>query len=346
MLQFERDFFISRIRCGYLRFRLDGEQYIFRAPTNDLAYEANEVYSDYYEDCINDGLITDDQTLSLLLEFKLWDDKKDELLTKKVPEYLENAKVEMWKSFHKTKEVETMRLYLNRAKEELVSLYETRHQFDYLSCHGAAIYARWQFIIERCVTLRDSSPDWDTVSVSAILSAINSYAIEETQIRELARTDPWTTIWSVNRKNNNLFGIPSCDFSEDQKRLVCWSMLFENVAEAEESPSEELIEDDDCFDGWLINRRREQKKESDKDIVEKRIGKNGEADEIYVPVGDDQTETVPLLSPEMVLGMNNGMASQIMRSRINAIQNSDGGQLKEFDLPDMRLKMEMLANRK
>ena len=345
MESFERDFFISRIRCGYLRLKLDGVVYIFTPPSKDVAYESNEVYKEYYEQCLDDGVFSDDDTYKLLTDFNLWNDAETERLKKKIPEYLENVKIEMWRSFHKPTEVERMRLYLNRAKEELVTLFERRHQFDYMSCHGAALFARWQFIVQNCVKINGESPDWDNVNVSSLLSLINEESIEEGQIRELARSEPWSSIWSVNRKNNNLFGIPSCDFTEDQKRIVCWSMLFDSVNETEEPPSEELIADDDCFDGWLINKRREQKRESDRDLVEGRLGKNAGADEIYIPVQSQNNNDEDALRAETVLSMNGEYAKQIIRSRTNAVKGASGP-LQEHDLPDVKLKVGMMANRR
>lgn len=343
MLPHERDFFISRIKSGYIRLKNNNIVYKFKI-NNDISYEAEEVYYETYEKGINCNLPTDDEIYKFLIDRELWNDEEEDRLTKGIPKYIENVKVEMFNNFEKSDEISRMRLYLDKAKDELYKIFEIRHQFDYLSCSGAALYAKWQFVIENCVTLIDgNNVDWNIINPHEILGVLNSMNIPEEDIRDMARNDPWSTIWNIGKKGGNLFNCPVSEYTEDQKRLIRWSIMYDNIKEYDDVPPQEVIDDDDCFDGWLILKGRNKKIESDKEKFENRLGKCANAQEIFVPVkclGSPEDEYREDAST--VFNMNNPLTHSIINARMNAVQH---GTISAAQLPDIRNELNMQINR-
>ena len=80
----------------------------------------------------------------------------------------------------------------------------------------------------------------------------------ESEIRELARSEPWKSIWSSSKNEGVLFGKRAIELSEEQKHLIMWSTMYDSIGESPDSPSDKIIADDDMLDGWLILQRRER----------------------------------------------------------------------------------------
>ena len=343
MLPHERDFFISRIKSGYIRLKSNNIVYKFKI-NNDLYYEADEIYYETYDKGINSKLPTDDDIYKFLVSKKIWNDDEEERLKNGIPKYIENVKVEMYNSIDRTEDVNRMKLYLNKAKEELYKIFEIRHQFDYLSAAGTALYARWQFLVENCVTLINGDKvNWNIIQPHDILNILNYNNIAEEQIRDIARNEPWSSVWAISKKTGNIFNDCVADYTDDQKRLVSWSIMYDNVKEQEDAPTQEVIDDDDCFDGWMIVKNRNNKIESDRERFEKKLGKNANAQEIFVPVKcmttpDDEYRE----DASTVFNMNNPLTHSIINARIEAVKN---GPLKAAELPDIKSNINMELNR-
>jgi hypothetical protein len=97
-----------------------------------------------------------------------------------------------------------------------------------------------------------------------------------------------------------------------------------------ECPPDEVFEDDDMFDGWLIDQRRER----DKDQKQKQVDKVGNvpdsAQEVFVfaPTREDADKVYDLNTPD---------ARVKIQQRQKFIENNESVEAK--DLPDTRLEL-------
>lgn len=351
MFPYERDFFIARIKSGYLRLKHENQIYKYQL-NKDLIYESEEIFINTYDECLNNNVMTEEEIYPFLIERQIWSESEEERLNKLLPDYIENAKVLMYQSFNKPESVKKQRLYLNRVKKELYNIFDVRHQFDYLSCQGAALYARWQFLVQECVTtISGEKIDWYKVNPHDILSTINQMNIEESDLRFIAKTEPWSTLWTIS-KGLNLFDGAVSNYTEEQKILIRWSMIYDNVREHEDCPSQELIMDDDCFDGWMILKRREQNEEKQKEDLNNKLGIHSHAQQIFFPVknqyssdyiAEDGSIKKTGEDPEKIFNMNNILAKSIIEQRVNSINKY--GKLNVNELPDVRQNLDMEITR-
>lgn len=317
MQPFERDFFVSRICAGYLRYK----GLVLEHPNKDILYEANEIYATTYINARESGVLTDDDLLVFLIDNNLWTEQNTKELEDILPKHIEEFKVNLYEERLNLNKQKQVRQYLTRAKEETSRLYNIRHGFDHLSCHGVALFARLQFIIDVCTKKNGKRYKWNGISKTEILEALNSSQLTEAQYRDLARNEPWRGIWAA-RKAVPLFDKPAAELTEDQKRMISFSCLYDNISEFPDCPSDDIIDDDDCLDGWLIIKRREQDKERGKNEILDRVGNNINANEIFVVTGAENASKV--------YGLNDAQGQMITKSRLEMVKNREDVNYTEF----------------
>lgn len=84
--------------------------------------------------------------------------------------------------------------------------------------------------------------------------------ITEKVIRLVARNEPWRSMWIAALKAGNLFNRPTCDYTDWQRALVSWSVIYDNAFESMEPPDEDTVEDDALFDAWLHNKHEDNQR--------------------------------------------------------------------------------------
>jgi chlorite dismutase len=120
-------------------------------------------------------------------------------------------------------------------------------------------------------------------------------------------------------------------YLEEQRRLVQWSCFYDSIYENPESPTDEIIEDDDLLDGWVLKQRREREADKEKQFGQNILkGKNEKADEMFIVVGNQEDAA-------KVYKMNSNESKMIQKSRLNAVLKA--GEIKESQLPDRKMEI-------
>ena len=295
-------------------------------PTLEILEECSEVYYDYYYKSLNDGVLDDAGIYSFLCDNGFWNDEEEKRLNTDIPKYIENCKVELYESLFDGNRRERIKLYLGRAKKELENIYRTRHEWDYLGCHGVALFARWQRLIELCTRHKNKRYNFSEIKPHEILNYLNSSVLSDTSIRELARTDPWRSMWSCYKSGSKLMDNSVSIWTDHQKRLVAYSVFYDNIYEAHDCPSDDVIDDDDMLDGWITLKKREIAKEKEKNAINNRLGESAKHQEVFIPVDREDVNKV--------YSMNDMYNRTIIQSRLKTIQEK--GIVSEHELPDVK----------
>ncbi len=140
-------------------------------------------------------------------------------------------------------------------------------------------------------------------------------------MRLVARTEPWRSFWSTNPRGFRITG-------DEQKVLILFSKMYDNVYEHPERPVDEIINDDDMLDGWYIFMKRksiEEKKANAKDVLTK---KHPNAQEIFM------TASTPEHAKE-IADMNDVRANIIKGKREAGMK--DGGIVRDKDIFELRI---------
>ena len=326
-----REYLISRIVLGIVKLKVRPRlTLIVNAPTIEQNYEAQEVYQDTFEQAYFEGIPLQEEVYEMLIENGLWS-PIDDTTMKKVATDIEDFKIQLYKALFDRKAQVSIKRILSIAKEKQIELHRRRHIYDHTSCQGVASYSRSCWIIENCTTNNEKKAyNFNGYSISQVLSDYQSNILEEHEIRELSRSDPWRSIWSSSKKEGTLFGKKGITLTDEQKHLIMWSSMYDNIAESPDSPSEAVLEDDDMLDGWLLIQRREREKDKKEKSVESVIGnqKISGADEVFVAAKSQE-------DIDRINQLNDMRASIIREQRLGQIKSSDGG-IKHQDLDDVK----------
>lgn len=296
----QRTLLVSRITMGATRVKLsspilNNTTIYLGLPTKFHIYVGNEIYNETLESAIEDGVFTDEQILGILAKEGLWSYQIDQEIKSKREE-LDNCKVALYESRFRFQDFQYNKLKIKKGKEELLELLNIKHSFDYASAEGLASLYRLNYLI-LCGAKDGNFNKLDLTLENIDGSELNilkeSYInarLDEATIRELARTEPWRSYWAVADRNN-VFDRPLMEWTDEQQSLVIWSKLYDSLRENTDPPPDDMVNDDDAFDGWLIMQSRKNKQEVAKKSGEMSISKNKkirDAQEIFIMVGNEK----------------------------------------------------------
>jgi hypothetical protein len=340
----EREIVVSRIISGCYYCYVEDDLYkslciIVKNPSREQRYKAYEVYTRALRDFELNGSYTDDELLDFLVDRKIWDSENEKLF-EQLYQDVDDFKVKLYELAFKSTERDKLRKYLKHARNELQKLLQIRHSYDYLSAHGSAEMTRARYLIACSMHYEDGRPYYRNGDfwrsndrlIEEVVSQIQPQKPSETVIRELARTEPWRSIWNCRKSEGTVFGIPSVDLIDEQRTICVWSSIYDSIYEHPEAPSEDIIKDDDILDGWLIKQRRKRDSQSIENLADNIIDNEQikNAGEIFVPVNtlEDNRKIEELNSPT---------SRMTKRARLNYIVEK--GVVREVDMPDTQMEL-------
>lgn len=335
MQPFEGDFFISQICAGFTIIDIGGQKLKVYPPTKDIWYESNYTFIEVYEQALEGGCVEEEDLFKHLC-MNGWKDENLKELEDILPKHIEYFKTQIYETFLRKGEREKARTYLRTAEREYNRLFALRHSLDHLTAVGVATFSRWQFLIEKTTRNMDGSPfNFAKASTHAILSAYYESQLDDLTIREVAKTDKWKSIWQFGKRNNRIFNCEAIESTDEQRKIVAWSSLYDSIHEMPDCPTEDVINDNDAFDGWLILKDRQQKQDRKKANAEDRFAVHGNADEIFVPVKSNE-------EADSIDSLNSVTSRNIIKNRLDTIRNH--GFVTDDQFSDVRMKNTILAN--
>ena len=284
MKQHEREYFVSTIRSGAFTYRTPEITLKVYAPRIEDEPEACYVYDQAYAEAYEDGVMTTDENLEWMMEKNLWTPEDDEIISR-LKKDLENLRVEIFNNRENEGLVYEIRRGIRKGEEQLADQNRKKTEFISNTCEGIASIEKARYQIKTCTFLNGGPYDFSSINVDQLLSSYNSAILKESVIRDLALNDPWKVAWYMRDiQNYTLFFGEGRDFTPDQKNIVVWAKMYDNVSESMDSPSNEVVKDHDMLDGWFIlQRKKREKDKAQKEFDEgSKNDKISGADEVFV----------------------------------------------------------------
>jgi len=325
----------GRIRC-----EVSDQSLFVGSPSPTEQWEANRIFHEALIDAQLFDIIGDKELLDYLTDTGLWT-VEEQTQIDAVPDKIEAYKVEMYNSYvsFQGKRVQQVRRAIKRLLREVNPLFIKRHAYDVYTCEGFAQQAKLQYICNVTATdLQGNVVDLshDTYLIQDVVHIYMNTRIAEQDIRLLARTEPWRSIWSAGKAEGQLFGIPAISLTEEQRSIITWSSLYDNIRESPDCPTDTVVNDDDLLDGWLVVQHRKNEQEKKQQGTQK-VGqseKMARAAEIFLPVETPE-------DAQRVNDMNDAQARMVKRQRAHMIQQH--GVVPDQNMPDSQLKMRAQA---
>ena len=304
---------------------------------------ASILYQDIMDDIKYDNMITWEQAKIISQELGIWTVENDNSL-KSLSNMLDSLKLELFINNGNPATVKGLKRKINSLKKGMEKSNDNKYA---LYVHTKQYYAsnvKKDFLVGLSVRDKDNNkiilPEdfWlcDNPIIEMFNSRINKSFIPVPEIREIARSEPWRSMW-LAQKGDSL-GVRSVEWTETQRLLVSFSRMYDNVYESTECPSDKVIADDDMLDGWFIKQKKDRDEAKQEKSTDHHFGnhKGGGRQELFV-MARNQDEVNSILS------QNDISAKNIIESRNQVMQNANGKEVKEQEMPDVRRDLRMQA---
>lgn len=335
---YEREYFVSRIRSGYYHIKDGNIKIKVLPPTPEDEFLATELFMEVLDDLENSSVKTESEMNIWMIENGLWSEK-DDLEIKKCQDKLDDIKLKMYRDRHIQEVVDGGRTALKIVKKALSDLRGRKEEYNSSTREGIAFNDKSLFLFERCCYVGNDRFDFSNVDSNPYYFAWLKQILREEQVREIARNDPWRHYWMLKEQSDLFQKHEGRDLNPDQKNLVVWSKMYDNVYESPESPSPEIIEDDDLLDGWFIHQRKkiEEGDNGDGGIAD-RIGNNPRtagAQEVAI-IAKNQRDV------DNINKLNTPVAMRNKANRINTVKAK--GKATDLDFMDKKMELRTQSN--
>ena len=337
MKHHERELFIYTLRTGKTFIEYDDLELVIVPPTFEQNIRALKVYNKAYDQAYSEEIMTEDETLLWMMEKGLWS-QEDEEKIKGLEKDIEKLKVEIYNARNNDNLKERIRLYIRAGEKQLQEKIGEKTQYFTNTCEGIASTEKTFYIIRNTTYLNKELFNFEKISLSHILMEWQNSILRESQYRELARTEPWKSMWTVRDKvHTPLFeNPPNTDLTYNQKNIVIWSQMYDNIQESLDCPINDVIQDDDMLDGWFIIQGKKREKERAEKEFEDGVksDKIKNASEVFMMANSNKDK-------DRIDGMNNVHGQTIKNQRMSLIKRK--GSVGQHEFMDEKLKMQTQA---
>lgn len=338
MKQHEREFFISIIRSGKVFVNLHNLDLVIIPPTIDQLAQASLIYNKAYEKAYIDDVMTEEQMDAWMIEHGLWtisDADRLEGLKKDI----ERLKVEIYNARNDSATANAIRRYIRAGESQLAQQSHKKYQYYQNTCEGIATSEKFLWLIKHTTYLNNEPYDFSDIDLQSVVDEWQSSFLPDNKVRELSRNEPWKSLWTIYEKSQvKLFSNGECyDLTHNQKNLVLWSQIYDNIQESIECPSKDVIDDDDMLDGWFIiqSKKRDKEKAENEFANSTKSDKIKNASEVFV-VGKNNKDK------NRIESMNSFHGNMIKKQRENIIKNK--GEVEQHEFLDERMNLGMKTN--
>jgi hypothetical protein len=340
MKSHEREYFVSRIRSGVQI--LEGNEISIKIVplTIEDTYFINKTFMEAFNKAQADGFLTHEEMLEESKKRGLWTDE-DEEKEKGLQKDIDRLKVELFNNRNMQQLRQQIRIYLEAGKKQLGLVTEKKFTNFELCCEGIAQQQKIGHMLRVCtLTKEDEKFDFDDMPIDYLIKLYGSSILTEKQVRELARNEPWRNLWLMNEANvTNLFSTKygKRELTTDQKNIILWSKMYDNVQESMDSPSQDVIDDDDMLDGWfIIQKKKSETQRAESEINDRASNsKIANSDEIFV-FTDNKADA------NKINDINSVHSQTVKKQRMNVIQSK--GEARDLDFQDQKLKLGRMSN--
>lgn len=321
---------IDRIISGYQLIKYNNIFYKLIKPTIDLKIAANILRQDTYNDNLYSGLLSKENLKDFLVSSGIISDNFDEQL-KITEKRLEKAKIDLFKNFYSPKLKSKAKNTIKSLNHTINTAYSQKHAFDFLSLENYCDNIKNEFIIAKTLydkhddLVFDNYPNICYVKFNDIAQIIASNLISVSEYKRIARSEEWRKIYSPSY--SSIFPGSASEYSEEQKALLNITRMYDKIYEHPECPEQDLIEDDDALDGWMLYHQEQNKKQKMEKGVDKSLGKHAGAGEVFVMTGQNQEDI------NKVLELNSQAALNKIKSRTSI---EEGKVLEDTEFSDTR----------
>ena len=335
MKQHEREYFVYTIRSGAVPVRKGGLKLEILTPTIEILCEAEDIAAEAMDEAYANDMMSEDEMRIWMIERELWT-SADEQRIKGLTEQFKQMKKDIFNNRKNTQSVKQTRAYLRIGEKQLSELEAKKSEYAGQTLEGIAMMAKWQWIVCRCCMVDGEVYDFSegTFSENNVLASYKDSILDQTQIRELARNEPWKSIWATKEHTGvQLFSNHDREKSVNQQNIIVWSMMYDNIQESMDCPTDDVIQDDDMLDGWFLLQAEKREKDREEKAFEEKTqnDKIKNSDEVFVMSDRENARNV--------MNMNSTGGKVNIRQREAILRRNAGRSTGQNEFADEKMKM-------
>lgn len=329
---------LYRIFCGHLIFTYNNERYTLKSATIEIKYEAQILYNNIINDEKYNDWIREDSLENLLIYLNLWT-KDTNMIIKDLDKKIENSKADYYSNFKFTDKKNTIKKNLEGYKKQLNSILLKKEELYSNTLEGYANSIKNEFIITRTLyknnnlIFNSQNNNNNYVLFNNIVNELNKHSIGLSDFKKLARSNIWRSYWNVGK--NSIFNQQGNNITDDQRTMIGISQMYDRVYDHPEPPADEIIEDDDALDGWMIVQRRKIEKDKKQQQIDSLNPKLKNAQEVFL-FANNKDEA------QEIVGLNNIEGLNRIKSKIAHVNKF--GHTEESQLPDVQVDLRSQLN--
>ena len=339
------DHLLNQILSGILIFYFKDKEYILKAPDHTLKYKSGILYNKIINDEKYSDWIREANMSRVMIKLGIWEkdtDKTIQSLEKKI----EDNKLKLYESIKRPDVSKLIRKTLASTRGTLNHFLGIKNNFRNNTLEGFAESAKSEYII--CNTLYENDKKiFETEDIYAkrgqeyttfnnLVQEVYKRSVSVNDIRVLARSNIWKTYWNANKEN--VLSGPASDWTDDQRSLVNFSRMYDNVYENPDCPEDSVFEDDDLLDGWFIYQKKKRDREKKQAEFDKKNSKfdnknkSNNAQEIFLMANENQ-------SAEEIMDLNDPIAKARFKQKMGFLKDNKGKEIEESQLPDVQMEI-------
>lgn len=327
----ELEQFIYRIITGKLLFNHNSKKYVLVPPKPIVKYRANLLYVSILNDEKYNEWIRVENLDRYMIFLEVWNNDMASFIERSEKQ-IEDLKVSLFNNRLNGKMTGRTRNQLSNLRRRLSELQLTKQTYYAQTLEGYAESIKYEYIITNTLfhnkkkvfgkfgSLQTSYQDF-----TSVVSEISKGIIQTSDYRRIARSDLWRSFWTIDK--NNIFPGPVSSWTEEQRTLAGYSSMYDSVHEHPEKPNDEVINDDDMLDGWMISQRRTIEKSKMQESMLKTNSKLGKAQEVFIFTDNEQ-------GIKEVMSMNSEESNLAIAQRSSILNK--GQSIDHARLPDVQ----------
>jgi hypothetical protein len=328
----DKEIILYRILSGKTIFYFDNEKYVLTSPNINIKYEASLLYNNIINEEKYHDWLREENAENIMMALGLWNLETNKNL-KVLEQKLDNLKVDLFVNFMVPSKTKNIRSNIKSTKNSINKIYTTKQTFLSNTLEGYANSIKQEFII--CNTLYknsklvfDAGQDYKSYHLfNSLVQEIDKLMITTEQFKIIARDGIWRNYWNSSSKNK-LFTDSAIDLSDEQRALINISKMYDNIYEHPECPSEQIIEDDDALDGWMLVQKRKNEAAKKQNAFDSSSAANmRKAGEVFM-VAQSKDDV------ESITEMNTPESKAILNEKLNYINQV--GTVNDGELPDVQ----------
>ena len=336
-----REFLVTKMLSGVTYFKTKEKIYKLSNPDSATRY-----LGEYLADLAGNEfkfkqLMTRQEVKDVLHRKGIWTLEDDNNL-KEAEKNLDNYKIELYKSRFNEKAQKTFRNRIKGTNKAIAEACVKRDSLDHVTIENYTEVIRDQFCVAMSIEDMDGKKFYHADKFFEQNSFLmeNGYNIWRGELgllqycRELCKKDPWRSYWNSAAKEN-VFGKPSSELTIAQRTMVVFTKMYDNARQSPDAPSDDVFDDDDMFDGWMLIQQKDAKKKKEQKLADSLADKKG--DEIFMMANSRG-------DADRVYNVNDHQSRMTIKTRENQIKRAGGETLQEDELLDVKMKIQRELN--